>query len=163
MDPGAPRRDLGLLVAGLGDAGGMRRKRPCRICRRWFLPDARVGDRQRVCGDEECQRERHRRACEQWRARNPDYDREDRLRRRLRVEAGPEDARAGDALAKVDLEAARDVVELEVFVFVEETARVLADWTRDAVRRQGMEIAGNSGRLPPARAREEMGTGPGPP
>lgn len=141
----------------------MRRKRPCRICGRWFLPDPRVGARQRACSEPQCQRERHRRACEEWRARNPDYDREDRLRRRLRVEVGPEDARVGDALAGVDLEAARDVVALEVFVFVEETARVLADWARDGVRRQGVEIAGISGRLPPTRARDEMGTGPGPP
>lgn len=116
-----------------------------------------------MCSEQECQRERHRRSCAQWRARNPDYDREDRLRRRLRVEAEPEAASAGDALAKVDLEAARDVVGLEVSVFVEETARVLADWTRDVVRRQGVEITGNSGRLPRTRPRDEMGTGPGPP
>ena len=31
------------------------RKKPCRICRRWFQPDARVGERQRACGKPECQ------------------------------------------------------------------------------------------------------------
>ena len=39
------------------------KKRPCRICRRWFLPDRRAGDRQKVCSGKECQRERHRRNC----------------------------------------------------------------------------------------------------
>ena len=31
------------------------RKRPCTICRRWFRPDPRVGDRQHACGKPECQ------------------------------------------------------------------------------------------------------------
>ena len=39
------------------------RKRPCGICRRWFQPDPRAGDRQHVCDMATCQAERHRRAC----------------------------------------------------------------------------------------------------
>ena len=32
------------------------RKRPCRICRRWFRPDPRESEtRQRACGNRECQ------------------------------------------------------------------------------------------------------------
>ena len=62
----------------------MARKRPCRVCRRWFWPHPRAGDRQHTCSRPDCQRERHRRACAAWRLRHPDYDREDRLRRRLR-------------------------------------------------------------------------------
>ena len=57
----------------------MARKRPCRICRCWFLPHPRAGPRQQVCSRPECQRERHRRACADWRRRNPDYDAEDRV------------------------------------------------------------------------------------
>lgn len=56
--------------------GAVRKERPCSICRRWFLPDARAGDRQRACEREECQRERHRRADRRWRAANRDYDRD---------------------------------------------------------------------------------------
>ena len=59
------------------------RKRPCKICRKWFLPNPRAGDRQRTCSEPACQRERHRRACSDWHRRNPDYDRESRLRARL--------------------------------------------------------------------------------
>lgn len=65
-----------------------RRKRPCRICRRWFDPHPRVGDRQRVCSKPECQRERHRRWCEDSRRKSPDAGREERLRGLLRGEAG---------------------------------------------------------------------------
>ncbi len=35
------------------------RKRPCRVCRRWFLPDGRLKNRQKTCGNPECQREWH--------------------------------------------------------------------------------------------------------
>lgn len=49
------------------------RKRPCRICRRWFLPDPRQIGRQKTCGRAECKREHHRRQCRQWNRKNPDY------------------------------------------------------------------------------------------
>src|SRR6266576_2405114 len=34
----------------------------CCICRRWFLPDPRVGARQRACGNPSCQKARHQQA-----------------------------------------------------------------------------------------------------
>ncbi len=111
----------------------MARKRPCRICRKWFVPHPRAGDRQRACSAASCQSERHRKACEAWRGRQPEYDREDRLRRRLvREEGGPGGVQA-DPLRRVDWSAARDAVGLEVAVTIEEAAKVLHLWARDAV------------------------------
>ena len=49
------------------------RKRPCTICRRWFRPDTRVGDRQRACGKPECQTARRQKTQTNWRTRNPGY------------------------------------------------------------------------------------------
>ena len=49
------------------------RKRPCRICRRWFYPDPRVGDRQRACGSPECQGARRQQTQAKWRTKNPGY------------------------------------------------------------------------------------------
>src|SRR5450759_707072 len=49
------------------------RKKPCRICRRWFRPDPRVGVRQRACHALECQTARRQRTQARWRNRNPDY------------------------------------------------------------------------------------------
>src|SRR6266545_1010681 len=51
----------------------MVKKRPCRICHRWFQPDRRVGDRQRACPRSECQAERRKRAQAAWRKRHPEY------------------------------------------------------------------------------------------
>ena len=66
-------------------------KRPCKGCGRFFVPSARVGDRQAYCGRKECQRTRkrlwtrsklrsdeayrlnHARAQKSWRERNPGY------------------------------------------------------------------------------------------
>jgi hypothetical protein len=38
------------------------KKRPCSICRKWFLPDVRQIDRQKTCSPA-CRHERHRRQC----------------------------------------------------------------------------------------------------
>jgi len=49
------------------------RKKPCRICRRWFQPDPRVGSRQRACSKPDCQSARRQKAQASWRSRNPGY------------------------------------------------------------------------------------------
>lgn len=109
----------------------MTKKKPCRICKRWFQPNRRVGNRQKVCSDPKCQRERQRRNCEDWRRRNPDYDREDRLRRRLNREAKEGGLSGGNSLYReLNESAARKLVGLEVFVFVDEIGRHLIGETR---------------------------------
>ena len=59
------------------------RKRPCRICKRWFLPDPRLKDRQKTCGNEHCQIEWHRRKCTEWNRRNSDYFKANYLQNKL--------------------------------------------------------------------------------
>lgn len=109
----------------------MSRKRPCRICRKWFRPDRRAGDRQHACSEPSCQRERHRRNCAAWRERNRDEERAHRLRQRLRSVASRE---AETPLARqLAWPVARDAVGLQVAVLVEESAKVLQEWVRDAV------------------------------
>jgi len=44
-------------------------KRPCSICRKWFLPDVRQKGRQKTCSAE-CSRELHRRNCAKWNKKN---------------------------------------------------------------------------------------------
>lgn len=67
----------------------MLRKRPCCICRRWFVPDRRVGTRQRACSTPACQAARRVRTQASWRRRNPDYFTANRIQhRRLTADAG---------------------------------------------------------------------------
>ena len=130
----------------------MQRTRPCRICRRWFVPHPRAGDRQRVCGRVECQRERHRRACQAWRAREGDAERRHRLQQRLRATPGD----SGPATGTVRWEVVRDAVGLEVGVILEELLKLLEDAVRDAVSRQVAGMAMESGRVIAAARRDDM-------
>jgi len=123
----------------------MARSRPCRICRRWFQAHPRVGSRQRTCSRPECQRERHRRSCACWHERNPDYDRETRLRVRL-AQHRPETAASG----LLPWTPARDAVGLQVLVVLEEVVRLLVSTLRDAVVRQLRVSKGESRRVPAA-------------
>lgn len=131
----------------------MRRKRPCRICRCWFIPHPRAGDRQHVCGRADCQRERHRRACRRWRQREGPAERGHRLRQRLRV--GGEE-QPGAAALQVSWDAVRDAVGLEVAVILEEISRLLEDAVRDAVRRQVSARATESRRVAAGERRDDM-------
>lgn len=130
----------------------MQRKRPCRICRRWFVPHPRAGDRQRVCGAVACQRERHRRACQAWREREGDEETRHRLRQRLRREASA----AEPLTAEVRWDVVRDAVGLEVSVILEELLRLLEDAVRDAVRQHVAGITAESGRVLGAGRRDGM-------
>ena len=105
-------------------------ERPCSVCRRWFRPDAMSGGRQQVCGAPECQRERHRRACGQWHARNPDYDPHTRFMIRL-VKDEPAGSRSVMPLETIDWDLARKVVGLKVTTLVEETGKVILRRARD--------------------------------
>ncbi len=58
-------------------------KRPCRICKKWFIPDPRLGGRQKTCGSPECQRKWHIRKCAEWNMKNRHCSRESYLRGRL--------------------------------------------------------------------------------
>ena len=65
------------------------RKRPCRVCKRWFIPHPRLKDRQKTCGDAPCQREWHRRKCEQWNRNNADYFKDNYLDKKLELTGTP--------------------------------------------------------------------------
>lgn len=139
----------------------MLRKRPCRVCGRWFRPDARVGSRQHTCGLDDCQRERHRRACAAWRKSNPDYDREDRLRRRVRLSPTP--TAGGDPTAGIDWARARDEIGLQVAVIIEESGKVLGSWMRDEMSVQVGDLKRQFGIVAPRVTRDEMAPRPAAP
>jgi len=71
------------------------RKRPCRICKCWFLPNPRVKDRQKTCGRPKCQREWHRRKCAEWNRKNADYFKANYLAKK--IETAKKAVHAGSA------------------------------------------------------------------
>lgn len=48
-------------------------KKKCSFCGRLFLPDPRVGERQKTCSREECRRQRKTLSQKRWVENNPDY------------------------------------------------------------------------------------------
>ena len=51
----------------------MGERRRCPYCKRLFVPDPRVGDRQRTCGREPCRKQHKRQYDERWRRKHPEY------------------------------------------------------------------------------------------
>jgi len=112
-------------------------KRPCRICRKWFSPNPRQKDRQYTCGRAACQRERHRRNCADWHHRNPDYDRESRLRARLKRGKEASGSRGYvEPSQGINWACARAAIGLESLVVIDEMSRVTLDLARDAISAQ---------------------------
>ena len=59
------------------------RKKPCRICRKWFSPDPRIGDRQKTCGAKDCQTKWRVKKCSEWNKKNKAYFKEIYLNKKL--------------------------------------------------------------------------------
>ena len=113
----------------------MVRKRPCRVCRKWFHPAAQAGNRQHVCSNEDCQRERHRLNCKAWRQRNHEAEQVHRIRQKILADIpGPGRPPPGQPAAGIGLcwLRARQVVGLETAVLVEEMAKELQRTWRDS-------------------------------
>ena len=137
------------------------KKRPCCICRRWFRPDPRVGARQRTCGDKQCQRELHRKYCWQWHQRDPDYDRETRLRAKLK--RGKETGPYADPTQGLNWQVAREEIGLQALVVIDEYAKVTQIMARDEIHLQRLASKGKSRRLTNNMARDEMDCNRSPP
>ena len=67
------------------------RKRPCKICRRWFMSHSRQKQRQKTCGRPGYQKELHRRQCQRWNNRNKDYFKANYLATKLKCIQDPPD------------------------------------------------------------------------
>jgi hypothetical protein len=123
------------------------------------MPDPRIGDRQRACSADACQRARHRDADRAWRARHPDYDRG----RRWQVAVAS--AKSGSppsppdrplVLTGVPWDVAQDAMDPEAVVILAGVARVLATHAQDEMRKQGPVPPGEFGGHGAGSAQDEM-------
>ena len=85
-----------------------RKKKPCSICRRWFEPDARVGQRQLACSSPKCQAQRRRRKQAEWRQSRPDYFTACRILKRAEAERSPEPLRLKRPLSGLPWDVVQD-------------------------------------------------------
>jgi hypothetical protein len=136
----------------------MLRKRPCRVCGKWFYPNVRAGDRQKVCSGAACQRERHRRNCSKYHLRQLPQVQEERVRRRIRKDGNPEKKTGVDSsvLGQLDWQVVRDSVGAQSAVIIQETGRLVENELRDLVRAEVTKIKEEFHRLLPFRRRDDM-------
>jgi hypothetical protein len=123
-------------------------KRPCRVCKRWFTPDARLGDRQKTCGDAACKREWHRRKCAEWNEKNSEYAKANALQRKIEA-AKNRPASSGDSRSLLPQRYAKEVIEIQIVVILEYLGQQLLRRLQEAIKRQAIVNKGQSGRLPP--------------
>jgi hypothetical protein len=117
------------------------RKKPCRVCRKWYQPGRRGGHHQKTCGQESCKREWHRKKCREWRHANRDYVVEVRARQKMeRLEEEPRAGRKwGNLLEPVfeyPFELGKAVMGIQASVFMEVTLKVLWRGLREVMRLQ---------------------------
>ena len=48
-------------------------KRPCRVCGRWYTPNARSRGHQKTCDEAACKKQWHKKKCEEWNNKNRPY------------------------------------------------------------------------------------------
>lgn len=136
----------------------MLKKRPCRICRRWFYPDRRIGERQRACSEGSCQEARRARTQASWRRRNPDYFTARRLQlRRVSQEEGAalEPLQLAPPLSHLPWDIAQDEFGPVGTDFLGHLGRVLLRCGQDQRRPQAPVSIDKIGRLPLGAAQDQ--------
>ena len=123
------------------------RKRPCRICRRWFRPDVRVGDRQRTCGEPDCQRTRRQKTQASWRARNPGYATAHRITQRNQDQSA-EPLRTPSPLNRLPWDLAKDQFGGQGADFIGVLGTLLLRTAKDQFQAYPFDFTGFSGALP---------------
>ena len=128
-------------------------KRPCRICRRWFLPNPRLKDRQKTCGDVECKKEWHRKQCKAWNKKHSDYFRANYLQKKLDSVSvsgiSPKSSTHKPPLkSKLPLDVVQEVIGIQHIVIIEYFGQLLFRRFQEVIKSQVVVNTVNLGRLP---------------
>jgi len=133
------------------------RKRPCRICRKWFVPDPRVGDRQKTCGAKKCQTKWHAKKCAEWNQQNPAYFKEIYLAKKLAAiaESDAKEVNFSVKSSQLPRKLVQEVIGAQHLVIIEYYTRLLFKSFQEVNLRQPPEINEELCRLP----REDISRG----
>ena len=131
------------------------KKKPCRICRKWFLPDVHVGDRQRTCSRPECQVARRKKTQSAWRARNPDYSAAWRIQAHAGSERAPEPLRLPSPLSNLPWDIAQDEFGVIGADFIGVMGKLLLRSAKDQFDAQVIDSAMDPATLPLTPAKDQ--------
>ena len=138
------------------------KKRPCRICRKWFKPNPRVGERQKTCGDQLCQQKWHTKQCSNWNRNNSAYFREIYLSKKLGAATTSDEvnqavtdidssdiSRAHSAKSsKLPINLIQEVIGAQHLVIIQYLTRLLFKRFQEEMQAQLLEITAEARRLP---------------
>lgn len=144
------------------------KKRPCRICRKWFIPNPRAGDRQRTCGDHECMSKWHAKKCAEWNRKNRKYAQEKYLHDKLVIAVNQNDACKKPSVADATVKAPvsvihpasfpqlprsliQEVIGVQQLVIIEYVGRQLFRSVQEVIKRQRVEFSQDAEQLPTTR------------
>ncbi len=140
---------------------GKHKKRPCRVCGKWYASNPRLGYRQQTCGDMECRRKWHARKCAEWNRKNHAYFKEIYLRGRLEsfgsdppVESPScsscriNDPPRRSSPLELPQEVVQEVIEVKQLIIIEYIVRLLARGVQEVIRTQLIEKQRGIRRLP---------------
>lgn len=140
------------------------RKRPCAICRRWFRPDPRMGDRQRACGNPQCQSSRRQRTQASWRRLNPGYAAAWRMdQRAAQKQPPPEPLRLPAPLNQLPWDVAKDQFGPQGADFIGVMGALIVQSAKDQFRAYLLDSTSVASTLPPLPRKTSPGlahTGP---
>ncbi len=126
---------------------GYTKKRPCGICRRWFMPHPRLKDRQQTCGDPVCKKEWHRKKCAEWNKRNGDYFKTNYLQKKLESQATATQVKSR-LKTGLPIQHVKEVIGIQHLVIIEYLAQLLVQRFQDLIWRQVAVNTEQVGRLP---------------
>ena|SRR5258708_1195188 len=116
------------------------KKRPCSICRRWFVPNPRVGARQRACEKPECQGARRKKSQAAWRKRNPDYFMGHRIQARgALLRQPPEPLRLPSPLKELPWDLAQSQFGVQGADFLGVMSKLILRAAQDQMRLYGVD------------------------
>jgi hypothetical protein len=132
------------------------KKRPCRVCKKWFVPNPRFGSRQKTCGAKECQNKWHAKKCSQWNRKNRAYFQSNYLSKKLKTvqNQGSSPGKShfqlpeSGKILKLPREVIQEVIGAQQFVIAEYLTRVLLRSVQEVIRLQRLDISVEAGRLP---------------
>lgn len=131
-------------------------KKPCRICRKWFRPDVRVGRRQRTCGRPECQNALRKQSLAVWRIRNPDYFIAWRIQARAKPGRAPEPLRLPSPLSSLPWDIAQDEFGTIGADFIGAMGSVVLRAAKNQLRGEVIDSTRDPARLPPLPAKNQF-------
>jgi len=141
-------------------------KRPCRICRKWFTPDPRLGNRQKTCAKEPCKRKWHAKKCSEWNKKNRSYFQAIYLSSKLESSKTPSQSdsrpppspnperirpiRPPSSRSTLELpgDVIQDVIGVQPLIIIEYVVQLLVRSFKEVIRAQPVDMQRKLDRLP---------------